>query len=418
MGWLWRHHHKAELDGGNSEPSTWVSRDEGHETAVVFVHGVLGDLRSTFTADNGTFWPDLLKTDPLFKDVDIYTYGYRSEFFSKGLSIKQLARNMHVVLTANEILKKHQRFIFVCHSMGGLVTRAYLTAYADEVRDKLAFLYFFATPSTGSAIATIGRHLFPNTQLEQIARDTGDAFMRDLQSDWLAAGYGRTVASYCAYELKPYLGVALIVPWASASGLCNEGLISIEADHGRMVKPRNLNDKPHLALRAAFLQNIENKSLERTKLIPAKRIDLHYDEPLQLFSFSFKGVVKSVRGSGDAIQEVYATLYSPDGQSRIPFGDSDYECTKDGQEAKTPFLFAASEISCTFSQRLGALTRPALSTSGVHRIAITFETDDKRGHSVEYCFRLDPGDLKDLFEPSGLGLRIYHYAICGTSGGQ
>lgn len=403
-------------DVAETASSIWVSRADAHDTAVIFVHGILGDVRSTFTSRSGVFWPDLLKTDPLFKDANIYTYGFDSKLWEKGLRIKQLAAEMHVAMTAHQIVNRHRRIVFVCHSMGGLVVRAFLTTYRDELLEKLAFLYFFGTPSSGSAIATIGRHLFPNSHLAEMATDAGEAFLRDLQADWLEAGFGRTIPSYCAYENRKLNGVALIVPWASAAGLCNQGLIAIEADHLGLVKPSGIEDKPHLALRAAYVQSLETRTAARTTLIPANRIELRFDQSTRTFLFAFRGVVKAPMGGGDAIQEVYATLTAADGHGNIPFGDSDYACTKNNVPVTTPFLFAASELDCTFSQRLGDLTKPVLSKPGDFRLAVTFETDDRRGHTAEYCFNLDSSDLKDIFERGAV--RRFHYAVCRNSGGS
>jgi hypothetical protein len=66
------------------------------------------------------------------------------------------------------------------------------------MKDKVASLYFFGTPSSGSQMATIGRTFLPNAQLKDISPSTGDDFLRELHEMWLAAGDGRAVASYCA----------------------------------------------------------------------------------------------------------------------------------------------------------------------------------------------------------------------------
>ena len=74
-----------------------------------------------------------------------------------------------------------------------------------------------------------------------------------------------------------FKGAVIIVPWASAAGLCNEGLIAIEGDHSDIVKPSPLSDKAHLALRAAIIQTLENRPIESTRLIPGNGIELNYD---------------------------------------------------------------------------------------------------------------------------------------------
>jgi hypothetical protein len=177
-----------------------------------------------------------------------------------------------------------------------------------------------------------------------------------------------------------------------------------------MVKPETPNSEPHRALRAAFLENLETRPVERAKLVPGRHIVLRYDPPTHQLSFEFKAVVRSPRGSGDVIQQVYSTFYSPDGQSQIPFSDRDHRCTKDNVPTEIPFLFAASELSCSGSQQLGDAA--ALSGPGIYRLVITFETDDKKGHTIQYCFPLNKSALtQPLLSP--LGFRRFNFALCG-----
>ena len=166
-------------------------RNSGKDMALVFVHGVLSDPDGAFT-NGDVFWPKLLLVDPLFDDVDVYTYGYGSEWLQPGLTVKELANDMHLALTSHRLPERYKRIAFICHSMGGLVTRAYLVMHRDALKDKIAFLYFFGTPSSGSQIATIGEMFLPNTQLKDMSPSVGDDFLRGLQEMWLAAGYGRS----------------------------------------------------------------------------------------------------------------------------------------------------------------------------------------------------------------------------------
>jgi pimeloyl-ACP methyl ester carboxylesterase len=114
-------------------------------------------------APNGVSWPTLVSQDPLFKDVDIYVYGYQSVWNRAGLTVPQLADEMNLRLEDAGIVERYERLIFVCHSMGGLVTRAFLARYRERTRDKVRFVYFFATPSSGSDFATLARAFLPTS---------------------------------------------------------------------------------------------------------------------------------------------------------------------------------------------------------------------------------------------------------------
>jgi pimeloyl-ACP methyl ester carboxylesterase len=316
---------------------------------------------------------------------------------------------MQVALHNVGLPEKVKRIIFVCHSMGGLVTRAYLTDFRDEVRDKVGFIYFFATPSSGSDLATLGRTFLRNTQLANMSPIEGDAFLRDLQARWLSAGYGRSIASYCAYETKP-TPLGIVVPWPSAFGLCNEGVIAVEADHMEIVKPANIDAKSHVAFRTAYQASLLQSHAPALKLVPASALRLLYERATDQFVFVFNGVVKSSAGAADAVTDVYARVYVGNGNEPVPFGANDVSCTRSGQAVGIPFLFAAAELSCTFRKSLGELSRRTLMATGEYRISISLETDDKRGYSAQYCMTLDRDDVADLF--GRVGQFSPYYSLC------
>ena len=90
--------------------------------------------------------------------MDIYVYEYPSPKSRNTLSIKELAETMNLVLTEDGILN-YQDVLFLSHSMGGLVTRSLLLKYRDDWVKKVKALLFFATPTTGTTVAEIGKLL-------------------------------------------------------------------------------------------------------------------------------------------------------------------------------------------------------------------------------------------------------------------
>jgi hypothetical protein len=136
--------------------------------------------------------------------------------------------------------------------MGGLVTRALLTKY-QQFGPRTKFIYFFATPTTGSQLAQIGRLLSRNPQLGgMLPMDSDrDGYLSNLQLAWLAAGF--STRSYCAYENQPTT-VGIVVTQASASNLCTKRLDPIDRDHIQIVKPESDKDLPFLVLRSAFAE--------------------------------------------------------------------------------------------------------------------------------------------------------------------
>ena len=66
------------------EPSPGSDGERNFPIDIVFVHGLNGDIKGTWTHENGTFWPrDLLHTT--VPGARIFSFGYDSRiFFSKS----------------------------------------------------------------------------------------------------------------------------------------------------------------------------------------------------------------------------------------------------------------------------------------------------------------------------------------------
>jgi triacylglycerol esterase/lipase EstA (alpha/beta hydrolase family) len=229
--------------------SRYTKQSQGNQSVIVFVHGIFGDSVSTWTNRNGAYWPDLLGSDPFFSRYDVYTYEYASRLVGTFFSIDEIAENMRLTLDA-DLVSDHKEIIFVSHSMGGLVTRAYLNknrAAADRVR----LAYFYSTPTTGSELASIASLVSRNPQLAQMRPMQSAEYLGDLQRQWLDINF--QIPSFCAYEKQSTYGVN-VVTQASASNLCNRRLDPIDADHITIVKPADTRDTPYLALKSAIQQ--------------------------------------------------------------------------------------------------------------------------------------------------------------------
>jgi triacylglycerol esterase/lipase EstA (alpha/beta hydrolase family) len=149
-----------------AEPaSTYRRQSANAETVIVFVHGFWGDAASSWTSSSGVFWPELLTKDPEFDKVDIFIYSYRTGP-SATLTIDELAEDMRRTLTAKHVTA-YKKIIFLSHSMGGLITRAYLLKNRATA-NRTAFAYFFSTPTSGSQIASIANLLLSSAQIAKM----------------------------------------------------------------------------------------------------------------------------------------------------------------------------------------------------------------------------------------------------------
>ncbi len=192
----------------------------------------------------------MLRDDPAFNGQNIYVFEYPTPILGKSFSIDQLADHMRLVLSTDGVLA-HSSITFVSHSMGGLVTRAFILKYRQSVASKIRLLYFFATPTTGTPYASLAKLVSQNQQFGQLypmSAET-DNYLGTLQSGWLAANLG--LKSYCGYETLPTYGF-IIVDRQSATNLCTERLDPIDANHITIVKPSSVTNTSYRALKSAI----------------------------------------------------------------------------------------------------------------------------------------------------------------------
>lgn len=226
-------------------------RDKTNDRVIVFVHGVLGDARATWTAANGAYWPALLLGDETFKDFDIYVYDYPSPLFAVSYSIDELADNLRLLLDSASVFDLHREVLFVCHSMGGLIVRAFLLKY-QQFAPKVQMIYFLSTPTTGSELAALAHSVArQNPQYDDMKLWKDNAYVGNLVRQWQAAQF--RIKSYCAYEKRQTYGVK-IVGEQSATNLCNQRLDPIDTDHTGIAKPSDRSAVPYLAFRQAVLE--------------------------------------------------------------------------------------------------------------------------------------------------------------------
>lgn len=231
--------------------SRYIRKLDNNSPVIVFVHGVVGDSRSTWTAGD-FYWPEALTKDAAFDGTSIYVYQYPTSLLGGSFSISELAENMRQHFDGDGV-SAHKEIIFLAHSMGGLVTRAYLLNHR-EMAPKTRFLYFYSTPTTGSEIAALATLISSNPQFAKMKPMQSADYVADLQRSWLDADFFN-IPAYCAYEKQATSGV-LIVTQASASNLCNRRLDPIDATHITIVKPKDKDDVPYIVFKAAFQQTL------------------------------------------------------------------------------------------------------------------------------------------------------------------
>ena len=149
------------------ETSRYIRQDH-RDSVIVFVHGLLGDSQATWTnPTTKAYWPMLMKNDPYFKDFDLFVVGYPTGFFNKSYTDTELIAVFRRELDAAGIFEKYKRVYFLCHSMGGVIVRAYLIEYPNKA-SQVPMIYFFSTPTGGAEIARLGKFLSLNRQMGKL----------------------------------------------------------------------------------------------------------------------------------------------------------------------------------------------------------------------------------------------------------
>lgn len=229
-------------------PESRFIRNDHSDKVIVFVHGFLGDSVSTWTNDNGSYWPAMIQNDHDFDGVDIFVYDY-STSLNADLTPDQLADQMRVVL-ASKGVSDRRHLVILSHSMGGIVTRAYLLKDRN-IAAKTAMLQFYSTPTNGSRLASLASIIFhSNWQINKLQDNIEKNYLGELSNEWRSAGLN--IPSYCAYEEQDTFGVR-VVTFESATALCDDKpAVPIEANHLDIVKPADVNSLAYATFKANY----------------------------------------------------------------------------------------------------------------------------------------------------------------------
>jgi pimeloyl-ACP methyl ester carboxylesterase len=240
----------------DSIPSAYIQRDPARKDVIVFVHGVTGDAKETWTnTDNKAYWPELIRSDERFASANVWVFSYVSPKISNAQDVEELALKLGDALS--EVLRTHERLYFLAHSMGGLIVREMLVLKALP-SSKVPLIYFFGTPSAGADLAGLVAAISRNPQFENLRPFARESDVARFARSWLATSqdpykrYPQKIWSYCSYELEGLVANKLIVPMLSASHLCSTPPRASLANHSTMVKPKDRTSEPYEYFASAY----------------------------------------------------------------------------------------------------------------------------------------------------------------------
>ncbi|GGH08341.1 esterase/lipase family protein [Silvibacterium dinghuense] len=213
---------------------------------IVFVHGLHGD-RETWRAANGAYWPQLIQTDPHFRNADVVVAQYPTPSSHGQYSTQQLSEILYRSLQAQHVFD-HREVVFLAHSLGGLLTEEMLLNHPD-VAARTRFLVSYATPHQGSFVASLAKIYDSDPLLTDLSDSNDNSFLMDLEQKWRSTPSAVRIHRYCAFETRDtaagegigrYLHARTrVVSFYSATYGCDVDTPpqQIDADHINIVKP-------------------------------------------------------------------------------------------------------------------------------------------------------------------------------------
>ncbi|GID90843.1 esterase/lipase family protein [Amorphoplanes digitatis] len=212
---------------------------------VVFLHGLDGDARGSWTAGGpDMFWPRWLADD--LETAAVWSVGYdarSSGWRGRSMSVADRSVNLLALLQNHDIGTRP--LILVAHSMGGLIAKEMLLLAAEGRTEHAPFaaaargVVFLSTPHNGSGLTRAVdalSHLYRGTPAVADLRRNG-AYLRHLNDryrDWVDDS---GVANLVFFESRPTLGRRVVDEASANPGIARVRPIGVDADHIDICKP-------------------------------------------------------------------------------------------------------------------------------------------------------------------------------------
>jgi len=269
-------------------PTTLGPRQSAPCLDVIFVHGLSGDRKTTWTADCGAFWPLWIAED--FPDCDVYVAGYISSAFSKALtgsgpSIQDLATTL--VDNILSLPPRADKLLLITHSLGGLVVKQMIRRCNESgdprfqgVLQKIKGVVFLATPHQGAHLATALDSIlksFKSTAVQQLSYNNNELLELNTFFSNFAVKNGLVIRPY--YETDKTNGIHVVDRITANPNIFGAEPIAVQADHLGICKPSSKEASLYLSI-SELLRSILN-SEERNSLssIPNPPISLPLATP-------------------------------------------------------------------------------------------------------------------------------------------
>ncbi|MFH8767522.1 hypothetical protein [Streptomyces althioticus] len=238
---------------------------------VVFLHGLDGDARKTWTGkgEEAPFWPAWLAED--LEGVAVWSVGYEAWSSGwRGRAMPMQDRAVNLMAQLQNLGIGQRPLCFVTHSMGGLLAKEILLHAAEGRTDYASFataargVVFLGTPHTGSGVPAAVEALKVVYRATHAVKDLrrDSAHLRQLNDryrDWASES---GIANLVFFEAYPIKGVWVVDKASANPGLPHVRPIPVDADHIGICKVTNRRDLVYGQVKR-FLADILSARVDR-----------------------------------------------------------------------------------------------------------------------------------------------------------
>ena len=234
--------------------------------SIIFIHGLFGHPKNTWTAKNTTrsndiFWPHHLLPE-VTPYARIITWGYdvRVESLLSATSRATLFQHAETLLVdiasvRQSAIETKRPIIFVAHSLGGIVIKDALSqskqehTHLKEILGATIGIAFLGTPHRGSQAASLGKIAFeisrvlmqnPNLRILRALEDKSEILERISKS--FSQLLNDSISIHSFHEELETKGVSIVDASSSTLGYSQETRSSLHANHRNMTKFTSAKD--------------------------------------------------------------------------------------------------------------------------------------------------------------------------------
>lgn len=238
---------------------TWLNKPSERSVAVIFIHGILSSSSDCWTHPEGIHWPTQLANENEFSKFGIYTFEYKTDFFSGHYSLNDVVDALKEKLALDSV-GDCETLIFVCHSMGGIVARKYIVQNAAnlERNDKKIGLFLIASPSLGADYANWLAPLakfFKHSQAKALRFQEDNIWLNGLDRDFINLkedGHlqikGKELVEDTFIVLPKFVFFRQVVPPFAGAKYFGDAIKIPNSDHFSIAKIENGKDIKHQLL--------------------------------------------------------------------------------------------------------------------------------------------------------------------------